>query len=179
MFAKFCICRWLCWETELRIDSFKKNLQDGNTASDYFPEIVVLSKLLQLLLQALQSMPREWGGLPELAAFQHILQQNAVLQHTASGSATASCTTPLKSIEARDNTCNRHLFIAFETVGLEFTCFRSDLNVPWKSCSCRPPETCVTFVDSGDLCINSEKKWHKGPNKLTRNLIAKDLEFRN
>lgn len=39
------ICSWLCWETELRLDSFNKNFQAGNTASYYFSEIIV-SKLL-------------------------------------------------------------------------------------------------------------------------------------
>lgn len=116
------------------------------------------------MLQTLQLMPKEQGELPELAAFQHILQQNAALQHTASGSATASCTIPLKSMDARDNTCNWHLFIAFETVGVEFTWFRSDLNMPWKSCSFRPPKIYITLVDSRGLLINSKNKWHKGPN---------------
>lgn len=40
--------------TELRLDSFKKNFQAGNTAPHYFSGIVILSKLLQLVLWALQ-----------------------------------------------------------------------------------------------------------------------------
>lgn len=49
--SRFDVCKVLpyvdgCIERQLRLDKFKKNLQDGTTANDYFSEIVILSKLL-------------------------------------------------------------------------------------------------------------------------------------
>lgn len=53
----------------------------------------------------------------------------------------STCTILLKSRLAGDSTYNQYLCIAFNTVRLEFRCLGPGLNTPWKSCSCRPPNS--------------------------------------
>lgn len=46
--------------------------------------------------------------------------------------------------------------------------------MPWKSCSCRPPKTYATFMDSEDLLINSKKEVAQRSKGVNKELDSKN-----
>lgn len=108
-------------EAGLSLDGFKKNRQSGNAASCYFQKLT-LSKLLQLLLQVL----RHRGNCVDhhRTAFQQTREQKRSIRALSVMVLQPACTVLLKYTLTRGNTYDQHLFIAFNTVRLEFRCFR-------------------------------------------------------
>lgn len=124
--------------TPQRQSSLKKKLQTGNTARcyffrNYYPQQTATAHVANPEAHRELDGPQQncVSTQTDAKTAYYSTQFNRVLQST--------CTILPKS--RLWITYNQHLCIALNTVRLEFRWFRPGLNTPWKSCSCRPPNS--------------------------------------